>query len=118
MDGKLLAVKGHNDNGWNVPHHKQKKSTSAQCSAHLGVWKTTGLNVEVGQLLFTDQNQTEYFACKLTDDFSSQLRQFTVPSWAKRKTNEISLIDPFETEQDQWINDFDLIKLREAYNQL
>ena len=117
-NGKLLAIKNHDDDGWNLPHHKQQKSTSAQCTAHRAVWKTTGLNVEVGKLLFTGPSQIQYFACKLTDDYSSQLRQFPVPSWAKRKTNYISLVNPFETEQDQWINDINLIKLREVYNQL
>jgi hypothetical protein len=82
------------------------------------VWKTTGLNVEVGNLMFTARNQTQYFACKLTDDFSRQLEQFPVPSWAKRKTSNISLIDPFYTQQDQWVSDINLISLREAYNQL
>ena len=115
---QLLAIKNHDDDGWNLPTHKQQKSTSAQCTAHLAVWKTTGLNVEVGKLLFIAPNQTQYFACKLTDDFSSQLKLFPVPSWATRKTSEISLVDPFETEQDQWVRDINLINLRDAYNQL
>jgi hypothetical protein len=115
---QLLAVKNHDDDVWNLPTHKQQKSTSAQCTAHRAVWKTTGLNVEVGRLLFTAQNQTQYFACKLTDDFSSQLEQFPVPSWANRKISNISLIDPFNTQQDQWVSDIDLIQLRKAYNQL
>ncbi len=117
-NAQLLAVKNHDDDGWNLPTHKQHKSTSAQCTAHRAVWKITGLNVEVGKLLFTASNQTQYFACKLTDDFSSQLEQFSVPSWAKRKTSNISLIDPFDTQQQQWINDINLVDLREAYNQL
>ena len=117
-NGKLLAIKSHDDDGWNLPSHKQQKSKSAQCTAHNAVWKTTGLNVEVGNLMFTAQNQTQYFACKLTDDFSRQLEQFPVPSWAKRKTSNISLIDPFYTQQDQWVSDINLISLREAYNQL
>tara|TARA_R110002153_G_scaffold241605_1_gene396737 strand:- start:18694 stop:19257 length:564 start_codon:yes stop_codon:yes gene_type:complete len=115
---QLLAIKNHGDEGWNVPTHKQLKSTSAQCTAHLAVWKTTGLNVEVGKLLYTAPNQTHYFACRLTDDYSSQLQQFPVPSWAKRKTTQISLINPFDTQQDQWVTDINLISLREAYNQL
>ena len=117
-NGKLLAIKSHSDQGWHLPKHKQHTSTSAQCTAHKAVWKTTGLNVEVGKLLFTDQNQTQYFACKLTDDFSSQLQAFSVPPWAKRSTSDIALINPFETQQDQWINDINLIDVREAYTQL
>ena len=74
--------------------------------------------MEVGKLLFTDQNQTQYFACKLTDDFSRQLKVFTVPSWAKRSTSDIALVNPFETQQDQWINETNLIDVREAYTQL
>lgn len=116
---QLLVVKHHNDDdAWHLPTLKQQKSTSAQCTAHHAVWKTTGLNVEVGKLLFTDQNQTQYFECKLTDDFSSELQQFTVPSWAKRSISSIALIDPFDTQQQQWVSDIDLIDVREAYTQL
>jgi len=115
---QLLAVKNDGDDGWNLPTHKQQKLISAQCTAHQAVWKTTGLNVEVGKLLFTAPNQTQYFECKLTDDFSSQLQVFPVPPWAQRKTSQISLINPFDTEQDHWVNDIDLIQLREVYNYL
>jgi hypothetical protein len=115
---QLLAVKNHDNDAWNLPTHKQKVLTSAQCTAHQAAWKTTGLNVEVGKLLFTGPNQTQYFACKLTDAYSSQLKQFPVPTWGKRKTSDISLIDPFETQQRDWVKDINLIDLREAYNQL
>jgi hypothetical protein len=117
-NGKLLAINSHSVEGWHLPTHKQKTSTSAQCTAHKAVWKTTGLNVEVGKLLFTAENQTQYFACKLTDDYSKQLEEFPVPSWANRSTNHIALIDPFETQQSQWIIDINLIDVRKAYNQL
>lgn len=115
---QLLVVKNNNDDGWNLPTHKKQKLISAQCTAHQAVWETTGLNVEVGKLLFTAPNQTQYFECKLTDAFSSRLQVFPVPSWAQRNTTHISLINPFDTEQDHWVNNIDLIKLREVYNQL
>jgi hypothetical protein len=117
-NAQLLVIKNHDDDGWNLPAHKQQKLMSAQCTAHQAVWETTGLNVEVGKLLFTAPNQTQYFECKLTDEFSRQLDVFPVPSWTRRKTSEIALLDPFETEPDQWVNDINLITLREAYNQL
>jgi hypothetical protein len=115
---QLLVVKNHDAKGWDLPTHKQQKLISAQCTAHQAVWETTGLNVEVGKLLFTAPDETQYFECKLTDDFSRQLQEFPVPPWAQRKTSEISLVNPFNTEQDHWVNDINLITLREAYNQL
>lgn len=117
-NGKLLALKIYDDKGWSLPSLKQQKTTSAQCTAHLAVWKSTGLNVEVGDLLFTSENQTQYYACSLTDEYSSQLDTFPVPPWANRKTKHISLIDPFDTRQDQWEVEIDLIQVREAYTQL
>ncbi|WP_299084488.1 hypothetical protein [uncultured Paraglaciecola sp.] len=117
-DIQLLAIKNHDSDAWNLPTYKKQKSISAQCTAHQAVWKTTGLNVEVGKLLFTGENQTHYFACKLTDDYSSQLQKFTVPPWAKRKTRYISLVDPFDTQQHQWEDNIDLIKVRQAYTEL
>lgn len=115
---QLLVIKNPNADGWSLPFNKQQNLLSAQCTAHHAVWESTGLNVEVGQLLFTSPNQTQYFECKLTDEFSRQLDVFPVPSWARSKTSKITLIDPFETELDQWVNDINLIKLREAYNKL
>ncbi|AGH43105.1 hypothetical protein C427_0996 [Paraglaciecola psychrophila 170] len=104
--------------GWDLPTHKQQKLISAQCTAHKAVWETTGLNVEVGKLLFTAPDETQYFECKLTDEFSRQLQEFPVPAWAQQKVSKISLVDPFNTEQDHWVNGINLITLREAYNQL
>ena len=115
---QLLVIKNPNNDGWVLPFNKQQNLLSAQCTAHHAVWESTGLNVEVGQLLFTASNQTQYFECKLTDEFSRQLDVFPVPPWAQSKTSKIALIDPFETEPDQWVNDINLIKLREAYNKL
>ncbi|MFT6779709.1 hypothetical protein [uncultured Paraglaciecola sp.] len=115
---QLLVIKNHGDDGWDLPTHKQQTSTSAQCTAHRAVWKSTGLNVEVGKLLFTAPNKTQYFACKLTDDYSRQLQRFPVPSWAKRKTSNIALVDPFDTQQHHWVDDINLIDVRKAFNQL
>ncbi|WP_252732149.1 hypothetical protein [Paraglaciecola arctica] len=117
-NSRLLAIKTHNDDNWNLPNLKLQKTTSAQCTAHTAVWKTTGLNVEVGKLLFADQHHTQYFECQLSDEYSSQLETFPVPPWASRRTAHIALIDPFETQQDQWVKDINLIQLREAYTQL
>ncbi len=115
---QLLVIKNNDDDGWNLPFDKQQNFISGQCTAHRSVWETTGLNVEVGQLLFTAPDQTQYFECKLTDMFSRQLKVFPVPSWVKHKTSEVSLINPFETEPDQWVDNINLIQLREAYNKL
>ncbi|MEP1444812.1 MAG: hypothetical protein ABJK37_01685 [Paraglaciecola sp.] len=117
-NSRLLAIKTHSEDAWNLPNLKLQKKTSAQCTAHSAVWKTTGLNVEVGKLLFTDQNQMKYFECTLSDEYSSQLQTFPVPAWASRRTAKIALIDPFETHQDQWAKDINLINLRKAYTQL
>lgn len=115
---QLLVIKNYNDDAWRLPSRKQQNLTSAQCTAHQAVWKATGLNVEVGKLLFTAPDQIRYFECKLTDEFSRQLEVFPVPSWARHKTSNISLIDPFDTESEQWVNNINLIQLREAYKQL
>jgi hypothetical protein len=115
---QLLVIKNHDDDAWNLPTHKLQTSTSAQCTAHRAVWKTTGLNVEVGKLLFTASDHTQYFACNLTDDYSRQLQQFPVPSWATRKIGNISLVDPFETQHHHWVDNINLIDVREAFNQL
>jgi hypothetical protein len=95
-----IVVKNHDAKGWDLPIHKQQKLISAQCTARQAVWETTGLNVEVGKLLFTAPDETQYFECKLTDVFSRQLQGYPVPAWTQRKTSEISLVDSLSSEQD------------------
>lgn len=117
-NGRLLAITQQKSDSWTLPFHKQHQAISAQCTAHKAVWKTTGLNVEVGELLFTSKSQTQFFACKLTDDYSKQLTDFPVPPWARRATTKIALIDPFNTQQHQWVDELDVIQIRQGFNQL
>ena len=115
---QLLAIKNHDEDGWSLPYLKMQASMTGQCTAHSAVWKATGLNVKVGQLLFTGADHTQYFACELTDDFSKNLNEFPVPSWATRKTKQINLVDPFETQQSHWESYINLIEVREAFTKL
>jgi hypothetical protein len=116
--GKLLAIQQDNNDNWSLPHHKLLKSISAQCGAHRAVWKSTGLNVEVGVLLHIGIDQTHYFACHLTDDYSKQLEEFPIPKWANLKVTQVNLLNPFELSYDQWSETVELIKVREMFNKV
>ena len=115
LDGKLLALKFQGDNHWHLPIGKAQKSTSAQCTAHQTVWKNTGLNVEVGALLFTSQDKVQHFACHVTDELAQQLTAFPVPEWANRQVTQVDLIDPFNIPKDQWPATVNLIEVRQAF---
>lgn len=117
LNKKLLAVQLIEQSSFTLPFEKQSTQT-AQCTAHQGVWKSTGLNIEVNQLLFVGADNTHYFACKANGQFSSDQTSLPVPAWATHKIAHIRFINPFASTKDEWSRSIDLIKLREAFTQL
>jgi hypothetical protein len=117
LNGKLLALKNNNSENWHLPADKLQKKTNAQCTAHQAVWKTTGLNVEVGKLLLIDNHNTHYFSCQTNSLFSRELTYLPVPPWSLNRVSQINLVNPFETEDQEWADEIDLIKLRKAFTQ-
>ncbi|MCF2950044.1 hypothetical protein L0668_18135 [Paraglaciecola aquimarina] len=118
LNSKLLAITTHQQELWSLPVEKQHKAKSAQCSAHQAVWKSTGLNVEVGELLFTDEKNVHYFSCIAQNPLTKDQIQLPVPTWATSKVNNIQLINPYQTQAEDWSPRHDLLKLREAFTQL
>ncbi|WP_233267280.1 hypothetical protein [Paraglaciecola sp. L3A3] len=118
LNGKLIAVKNNNMEKWDLPKDKQQGNLSAQCTAHQAAWKATGLNVEIGQLLWVDEGNTHYFTCLASSQFSSTQQDFPVPPWANHKIEKIGLLDPFATRDEDWEPRLDVIKLREAFTQI
>ncbi len=117
LNKKLLAVQYKGQEKLNVPNDRPS-NISAQCIAHQSVWKTTGLNIKVNQLLFIDNNNIHYFACTTDGSFSADLTTLPVPEWANHYVEHIKLVDPFITTKEQWEPHVNLIKVREAYTQL
>lgn len=118
LNGKLLALKKHTKQTWQLPSEKLQKNTSAQCSAHIAVWKTTGLNVEVGKLLLKDKNNIHYFSCQTSNPFSTNHTTMPVPAWSKHRIFKIKLVNPFETSTNEWAKKIDLIQVRQAFTKL
>lgn len=113
---KLLALRLDDSDKWQLPLAKANQSLSAQCSVHKRVWKSTGLNVSVGELLFIDKHNTHHFSCHLTDTHSRELTDIPVPDWAPRNVEQVSLVNPFATNGNSWTSMTDLIAVREAFN--
>ncbi|MEP0355920.1 MAG: hypothetical protein ABJH06_00145 [Paraglaciecola sp.] len=114
-DNKILVLRHKDNDDWHIPQGKALKSTSAQCTAHSVVWKNTGLNVEVGELLLTDSSNTQYFACRLTDKLSQQIEELSVPEWANRNVADVSFVDPYALTNDNFSGTIVLHQLREAF---
>ncbi|MEP1554990.1 MAG: hypothetical protein ABJJ44_15985 [Paraglaciecola sp.] len=115
QDNKLLVLQHKDSDDWHIPQGKALKSISAQCTAHNVVWKNTGLNVEVGELLLTASDDTLYFACHLTDEHSQQIEELSVPEWANRNVAKVSFIDPFILTEEDFSESIELPKIREAF---
>ncbi|MDU0354244.1 hypothetical protein RS130_10135 [Paraglaciecola aquimarina] len=118
LNGKLVSIKNKNAEFWQLPYAKQQMHTSAQCTAHRSAWKTTGLNVSVGKLLFVDKLTTHYFACLASSQFSNQQHDLPVPNWLSHRIEKIDLVDPYLKTEDYWGKQIDIIKLRQAFVQL
>ncbi|MGJ8679698.1 hypothetical protein [Paraglaciecola sp.] len=118
LNGKLLAIETLKEKTWSVPIEKQNKDQSAQCSAHQAAWNSTGLNVEIRELLFVSQNNTHYFACTANNPLGETEVQLPVPAWSKHKINKIQLVNPYETRPQDWSAAFDLVKIRDAFTRL
>jgi hypothetical protein len=118
LDNRLIAIQHNNSTTWSFPQQRRQTNLSAQCSAHLAVWKDTGLNVEVGKLLFTSKTNTQFYACQLSDDYAQALDTLDVLPWASRTVTKVALVDPFSTQYHDWDKNLDLIKIRKAFTQL
>ncbi|MGS2719728.1 hypothetical protein [Paraglaciecola aestuariivivens] len=117
-NGQLLALQNDSSELWHLPQQRLNPNLSGQCNAHQAVWKATGLNVEVGQLLMTDSHQVQYFSCAITDSYAQELTEFSLPAFASRNLTQIALIDPFAIQPQQWSEQSDLIKVRQAFTQI
>lgn len=115
QDNKLLVLQHKDSDDWHIPQGKALKSTSAQCTAHNVVWKNTGLNVEVGELVLTASDNTLYFACRLTDKLSQQIEELSVPEWANRNVTKVAFIDPFVLTKENFSGTIELPKIREVF---
>ncbi|MFT2090293.1 NUDIX domain-containing protein [Paraglaciecola sp. 2405UD69-4] len=114
-DNKLLVLQYEDSDDWYIPQGKAQKSQSAQCTAHQAVWKNTGLNVEVAELLVIASDNTHYFTCHLTDELSQQIERLSVPEWANIKVKNIEYVDPFELTKNNFTAAIELPKIREAF---
>ena len=118
LDGKLVALQTNHNEQWLLPHQRLQSHLSAQCTAHQAAWTNTGLNVEVNQLLYVDEQNTHFYACVLTDNYALALRTMEVPPWAKRSVTNIALVDPFATQDNDWNENLKLIEIRQAFTQI
>lgn len=118
LDGKLVALQSNHKDLWWLPQQRRQKSLSAQCTAHQAAWKNTGLNVEVGQLFYVDEQNTHFYHCALTDSFSQSLQTLDVPPWATRSVTKVALVDPFATQGNDWVKPLNIIDIRQAFSQI
>ncbi|MDP5039882.1 MAG: hypothetical protein NWQ26_03305 [Paraglaciecola sp.] len=112
----VLVLKLKNKNGWQLPTGYKNNKMSAQCTAHQAVWQSTGLNVEVGQLLDIAPDNKHIYSCALSNGFDTLTQDLPVPDWAHRKVVNISFADPNLTPESQWSEKSDLILIRSLFN--
>lgn len=118
LDKKLVAIQTNHNHQWLLPQQRLQKDLSAQCTAHQAAWVNTGLNVEVNQLLYIDEQNTHFYHCALTDSYSLALKIWDVPPWAKRSVTKVALVDPFATEYKDWSDKLKLIEIRQAFSKI
>jgi ADP-ribose pyrophosphatase YjhB (NUDIX family) len=117
LNGELLVIQKDHDKLWSLPGHKAHNQQSAQCAAHHGVWKSTGLNVEVGKLLASVEH-IQYFSCFTGEDLFNGMVSLPLPPWANDNISKIALVNPFETEPAAWSRTISIVELREMFNKI
>ena len=116
VDDLLLTITREGSEAYEIPGGISKTGESAQCAAHQGTWQATGFNVEVGQYLGTDKDETRFYECKLNTGFGSELSNYPVPKWLTSDTSQIQLVDPFNTTDKSWAQPEQLVFIRDMFN--
>ena len=116
IQDQLLVTSSHSTDKYSLPGGKNKKNESAQCTAHRQTWSQTGFNVLVGKYLGMDNDGLRYYQCAPGGNFTGQLKSFPVPEWANANIASIQLIDPFESQRNQWGGTAQIIMLRDMFN--
>jgi hypothetical protein len=88
---------------------------SAQCLAHHAMWRDTGLNVEVQQVVGTQTDGTWLFSCEVNAGFDGTEEPFAAPPWSNDNVEYIAFIDPFNIELQNWANRDHFTVMRDAY---
>lgn len=116
VNNKLLTLTHKVSGKLDIPGGTANGSESAQCTAHRETWEETGFNVEVGELLGSNNNGFRYYACKLSGNFIGDITDFPVPEWTQSEVSAINLNDPYLLTDEQWRFQNRLIKLRDMFN--
>ncbi|MBE1299914.1 MAG: NUDIX domain-containing protein [Alteromonadaceae bacterium] len=115
---KLLVVQHRNSGAFDTPGGTSDDGETAQCTAHRETFEETGFNVEVGKLVGEAENGFRFYQCTLHDDFGADLTEFSVPPWSSLEIEKVLMLDPYETQADQWrYKDAQLRKLLQMLNE-
>jgi 8-oxo-dGTP pyrophosphatase MutT (NUDIX family) len=94
-DGKLLVVEDLRG-GINLPGGKSTNGESARCTAHRETWEETGLDVTVGELLYTMDTGFLLYACHFHPDSG------VISPPPRLEIKRAFLLKPAEFSRHQW----------------
>jgi ADP-ribose pyrophosphatase YjhB (NUDIX family) len=98
IDNKMLIVRHRKTGKLSPPAGTAKKGETAQCTAHRETWEETGVEVRVGRLLMSSDDQFHLFHCLAVDEVTELL----VPEAFKSEISEILLLNPTLLSNDEW----------------
>lgn len=117
-EDKVLVVQHRNSGSFDTPGGTSDEGETAQCTAHRETFEETGFNVEVGKLVGQAENGFRFYQCTLHSDFGNDLTEFSVPPWSSWEIEKVRMLDPYETQADQWrYKDAQLRKLLQMLNE-
>ncbi len=98
IDDKMLIVRHRKTGKLSPPAGTAKEGETAQCTAHRETWEETSVEVRVGRLLNSFDDQFHLFHCLAADEVTELL----VPEAFKSEISEILLLNPTLLSNDEW----------------
>ncbi len=102
IDNKMLIVRHQKTGKLSPPAGTAKEGEAAQCTAHRETWEETGVEVRVGRLLKSFDDQFHLFHCLAIDEALIRSSELPVPEAFKSEISEILFLNPTLLSNDEW----------------
>jgi len=98
----MLIVRHQKTGKLRPPAGTAKEGETAQCTAHRETWEETGVEVRVGRLLNSFDDQFHLFHCLAADEALIRSSELLVPEAFRSEISEILFLNPTLLSNDEW----------------
>jgi len=114
IDDKMLIVRHQKTGKLSPPAGTAIEGETAQCTAHRETWEETGVEVRVGKLLKSFDNQFHLFHCLAVDEVT----ELQVPEPFRHEICEILFLNPALSSDEDWRFPEQVPGIRDAFKRI